>query len=198
MLDAPLRKLSVPVTAPIADYLARANVSAKLLTVAGFVVGLGAFAAVATHNYWWGLGLLAASRLLAGIDGALARLTNVTDLGAFLETIFGFIVAASIPFGFALADPTRALAAAFLVFGFIASGSAYLAFAAIAAKGAAIVPGVALIRYPGGLIESSEIFVALALACAFPGWFSVIAYVVGALCFATAGTRVAEGVASFP
>lgn len=191
MLDQPLRNLSAPALTPVAAQLARAKLSADLLTVAGFVAGLGACATVATHRYWWGLGLIVLNRLLAGLDGPLARLTKTSDLGAFLEAVFGIIVAASIPFGFALADPTRALAAAFLIFGFVASGSASLAFAAIAAK-----RGITSIR--PGLIESTETFLALGLACALPDWFSVIAYIVGALCFASAGLRIAEGVVSFP
>jgi phosphatidylglycerophosphate synthase len=191
MLDAPLRKFSDPAAAPLAGYLARTSVSANLLTVAGFVAGLGAAAAIATHNDWWALGLIAANRLLAGLDGPLARLTQATDLGTFLETVFGIMVAASIAFAFALADPGRALAAAFLIFGFVASGSASLAFVAIAAR-----RSITSIR--PGFVESTETFLALALACAFPGWFSVIAYVLGALCFVSAGMRVAEGVVSFP
>jgi phosphatidylglycerophosphate synthase len=198
MLDAPLRRLAAPALAPVAVRLARTGASANLLTVAGFVAGLGAFAAVATHNYWWGLGLIAANRLLAGIDGPLARLTNATDLGAFLETAFGFIAAGSIAFGFALADPSRALASAFLIFGFVASGSTYLAFAAIDARRNAVARGPESIRHPAGLIENAEVFFALALACALPDRFSVIAYVLGALCFTTAGMRIAEAVVRFP
>jgi phosphatidylglycerophosphate synthase len=197
MLDAPLRKLAEPVLAPIGATLARANVSANLLTVASFVAGLGAFAAIATHNYWWGLGLVAANRLSAGIDGPLARLTAPTDLGAFLETAFDAIVASGIAFAFALADPTRALASAFLIFGFVASGSTYLAFAAIDARRNAAARGPQSIRYPAGLVENAEVFFALALACALPSWFSVIAYVLGAFCFATAGMRIAEAVVRF-
>jgi hypothetical protein len=191
MLDAPLRKLSEPVLAPIATFLARANLSAGLMTVAGFALGLAAAAAVAAHAYWWGLGLIAANRLAAALDGPLARLTEATDLGTFLETVFGIIIASGIAFAFALADPTRALASAFLIFGFVASGSASLAFVAIAGR-----HGTVSIR--GGFIEGGETFLALALACAFPAWFSVIAYVLGALCFVSAGLRVAEAVVSLP
>jgi hypothetical protein len=190
MLDAFLRKTSEPAVLSVAAYLARTNVPAGLLTVGSFVAGLGAFAAIATHYYWWGLGFIAANRLLAGIDGPLARMTAATDMGALLEAVFGVIVAAGIPFGFALADPGRALAAAFLILGFVASGSASLAFVAIAAR-----RGLMSIR--PGFIESTETFFALALACAFPNWFSVIAYVLGALCFAAAGMRIAEAVRSF-
>ncbi|MGD0142760.1 MAG: CDP-alcohol phosphatidyltransferase family protein [Rhizomicrobium sp.] len=173
------------------------RLSASLLTVMGFVAGLGAFATIATHHYWAGLGLIAANRLLAGLDGPVARRTEATDFGAFLETATGIIAMASIPFGFALAEPGRALAASFLIFSFIASGSTFLAFAATAAKRNMAQRGAMPIHHPGGLIESTEVFLALGLACVFPDWFSVIAYTLGTLCFATAGMRVAEGVARF-
>jgi hypothetical protein len=171
--------------------LARAHTSANALTAASFVAGLGACAAVATHHYWWGLGSIPANRLLAGLGGAAARTTDAGDLGVFLETVLGVIAAASIPFAFALADPGSALAAAFLIFGFAASEAAFLAFVSTAA-----MRGATSLR-PVGLIESTETFLALALACAFPDWFGVIAYVLGALCFATAGMRVAEAVVRF-
>ena len=190
MLDTPLRRLAAPALAPVAARLARVGASANLLTVAGFGLGLGAFAAVATHHYWWGFGLIAANRLSAGVDGPLARLTKADDLGAFLEPVFGIIVAGSIPLAFALADPSRALACAFLIFGFVASGSASLAFVAIAAR-----RGMISIR--PGLIESTETFLALALACALSDWFSVIAYILGVLCFASAGMRIAEAFLRF-
>src|SRR6185437_11144672 len=42
------------------------------------------------------------------------------------------------------------------------------------------------------LVGKTEIFVALALACLFPGWFSVVAYGLGILCFVSAGLRLAD------
>jgi phosphatidylglycerophosphate synthase len=191
MLDALLRTFAEPAMAPVAARLSRAQVSANMLTVAGFVAGLGAVAAIASHNHWWGLGLLAANRLTAALDGPLARLTRATDLGTFLETVFGIFVAAGVAFAFALADPSRAVAAAFLIFSFVVSGSTSLAFVAIAGR-----RGIATIR--SGVIESTETFLALAIACAHPDWFSVIAYMLGALCFVSAGARIAEAVVNFP
>jgi hypothetical protein len=43
----------------------------------------------------------------------------------------------------------------------------------------------------GDLVGKMEIFLAFALACIFPNWFSVIAYVLGMLCFVMSGFRVA-------
>jgi phosphatidylglycerophosphate synthase len=52
-----------------------------------------------------GLALLLASRLMDGLDGAVARLTAPTDRGAFLDITLDFLFYASIPLAFALADP---------------------------------------------------------------------------------------------
>ena len=122
------------------------------------------------------------------VRSAIARRT---DLGAFLETVFDIIVAAGIAFAFALADPTRALGGGVPDLRFVASGSSIARLVAKAGR-----RGTESIR--PGFIESTEAFLALALACACPSWFSVIAYVLGALCFASAGMRVAEAVVSLP
>jgi hypothetical protein len=62
-------------------------------------------------------------------------LTTPTDRGAFLDIALDFLFYASIPLAFALANPAdNALAAAVLLFGFMGTGSSFLAFAVLAAK----------------------------------------------------------------
>jgi phosphatidylglycerophosphate synthase len=199
MLDRPLRMVIDPALAPAAGMLARAGVSANVVTAAAFLAGLGALGAIATHNYLLGLGLIVANRLLDGLDGLAARLAKVTDLGAFAAASLQFVFYAGVPFAFALADPDRALAAAFLIFAFAASGSIFLAYAVFAAKRGFAERGDAPASFHtlGGLIEGSETFVAFAIVCIVPAWFGIVAYVLGALCFVTAGMRLATGVARF-
>ncbi|MEC7048815.1 MAG: hypothetical protein VXX06_01805, partial [Pseudomonadota bacterium] len=57
-----------------------------------------------------------------------------TDLGGFLDITMDFLVYSAIPFAFALKDPGNALAAAFLIFSFVGTGSSFLAYAIIAQK----------------------------------------------------------------
>ena len=199
MLDAPLRRWIDPPLARAAVPLARYVRSADAVTIFGFALGLGAAMAIARHAYLIGLLLFALNRLCDGLDGALARATKVTDLGAFLDIALDFIVYAAIPFAFALADPTRALAACFLIFSFIGTCATFLAFAVFAAKRglATDLRGQKSLYYLGGLSEGTETFLAFAIACLRPEWFSIVAYVFGALCFITAGTRVAAAVRSF-
>ena len=85
------------------------------------------------------------------------------------------IAGAGLAFAFALAEPDRALAAMFLMFGLVARTAAD-----------AIAPT------DTGLIGKIELFVAFAVACLFPRWFSIVAYAFGILCFVAAGSRVAS------
>lgn len=199
MLDAILRKQIDPPLDRVGAALARAGVRADWVTWAGFALGLCAVPAIASKAYLIGLGFILLNRLLDGLDGAVARHTRVSDAGAFLDIALDFIFYPAVPFAFALAQPGEALAAAFLIFSFIASGSSFLAYAAIAAKRglSTEVRGKKSIYHVGGLTEGSETFIAFALASIFPSWFSIICYVFGILCFVTGGTRIAAAVANF-
>ncbi|MFM6999566.1 MAG: CDP-alcohol phosphatidyltransferase family protein [Limnohabitans sp.] len=82
------------------------------------------------------MALLLASRLLDGLDGSVARLTQPTDAGGFLDIALDFVFYAAIPLAFAVAQPaTNALPAALLA-SFIGTGSSFLAFAALAENAA--------------------------------------------------------------
>jgi hypothetical protein len=50
-------------------------------------------------------GLLLGSRLMDGLDGAVARATQPTDRGGFLDITLDFLFYAAIPLAFAVADP---------------------------------------------------------------------------------------------
>jgi phosphatidylglycerophosphate synthase len=194
MLDARLRRLIDPPLDRLCGPLARYGLSADLATVVGFAVGLCAMAAIAGQAYSLGLGLLLLNRLLDGLDGALARQQGITDLGGFLDIVCDFIVYAGVPLAFALADPSaNALPAAFLIFSFIGTATSFLAFAIMAAKRGITTElrGKKSLYYLGGLTEGSETILAFVLACLWPSWFPLIAWVFGALCWLTTATRVA-------
>ena len=149
---------------------------------------------------WAGLGVLVVSRFLDGLDGAIARQTQLTDLGGYLDITLDFIVYASVVFAVALADPARnALAAAFLTTSFMAPAATFLAYAVFAAKRGITteIRGSKSLYYLGGLTEGTETIVTLCLMCAFPDWFAVIAVIYGIMCWITGGTRIAAAVATF-
>lgn len=91
--------------------------------------------------------------------------------------------------------PLNALAAAWLLFAFIGTGSSFLAFAALAAKHNIDNPGYAhkSFYYVGGLTEGTETIVLFVLCCLFPAHFTLLAWVFGALCWLTTTTRIWSG-----
>jgi len=181
-------------------WLHRRGARADAVTVAGFAVGLLALPLIATDYPLWALAAMAANRLCDGLDGALARLGTPTDRGAFLDIALDFLFYASIPLGFALADPAaHALPAAVLLFAFMGTGSSFLAFAVLAAR-----RGMASTAFPqkgfyylGGLTESTETMTTFALMCVVPAWFGPLAYGFAALCAITTATRIVAGVQAF-
>jgi hypothetical protein len=50
--------------------------------------------------------------------------------------------------------------------------------------------GAKSLYFTGGLLEGAETIAFFVLICLAPGWFAPAAWVFGALCFVTAGSRV--------
>jgi len=201
MLDRYVLALLRPALHAGARSLARAGLHADHVTWAGFGLGVAAAAVIARQHYLAGLVLLLASRVLDGLDGALARLTQPTDRGAFLDITLDFLFYASIPLAFAVADPSaNALAAAVLLAAFIGTGSTFLAYAALAAQ-----RGQKSVAYPtkglyylGGLTEATETIACFALMCLWPHRFEVLALGFAALCGLTIASRLVAGWRGLP
>jgi phosphatidylglycerophosphate synthase len=197
VLDARLRRLIDPPLDRLSTPLVARGISANAVTVAGFVIGLCAAAAIAGRAYLLGLALLLLNRLCDGLDGAVARRRGLTDLGGFLDIVLDFLIYAAVPFAFALADPAaNAPAAAFLIFSFIGTGSSFLAYAIMAAKRgvSSDLRGRKSLYYLGGLTEGTETILAFVLACLWPALFPWIALIFGLLCWLTTATRIAVAV----
>ena len=195
MLDAAARRLIDPPLDRAARLLADAGISANGVTVMGFLMGLGAMAAIALGALGLGLALLLSNRVADGLDGALARRTRPTDLGGFLDIVLDFIIYAGIVFAFALQDPGRnALPAAFLVFSFVGTGTSFLAFAVMAAKRKLEThhQGRKSLYYLGGLTEGTETIAVMTAFCLFPGSFPWLATTFGCLCWLTTASRIAR------
>lgn len=196
MIDRAATRLLAPALRAIARRLAALGIGADAVTLAGFAAGIAGAAAIALGQPLSGLGLVLASRLLDGLDGAVARLTTPTDRGAFLDIVLDFLFYASVPLGFAIADPAaNALAAAVLLASFVGTGSSFLAFAILAER-----RGIEAGRAPakgffhlGGLTEAGETLACFAAMCVWPGLFAWLALGFAALCALTAATRIATG-----
>lgn len=200
MFDRQATALIRPGIDAVALRLARAGVGADALTFLGFAVGVGAAIAIATRAYGLGAALILLSRLFDGLDGAVARRTRPTDRGGFLDISLDFLFYPSVPLAFAVADPGRnALAATTLLAAFVGTGTSFLAFAVIAAK-----RGLTSAAYPhksfyflGGLTEATETLAFFLAMCAWPGYFTPLAFVFSALCAVTIATRLWWGWRAF-
>ena len=180
MSDTVSRRLIFsPLDAAARWFLAR-RVGAETVAVAAFVPGLAAIAAIAYGHNWLGLALLALYRVFVFIAHTMARATTPPRSSGALEAALETIVVTGVPLGFALADPSHAIAATFL---------------ACALAGASAARIASAVRSGLDLVESAVLFAAFALACLLPERFSLVAYVLGVLAFIAMGVRVASAMA---
>jgi len=169
--------------------------TATQLTLVGAALGILAAIAIIFDALIIAAVLFGSNRLFDGLDGALARLQGPTERGAFLDITCDFLVYSAIPLAFAIRDPSVALAAAFLLFSFVGTGSSFLAFSIFAARHR--LENQALkeksIYYLQGLAEGSETTAVLLLMCLVPAWFEWLAWTFGTLCLVTTGSRIVAG-----
>ena len=199
-----LDRYALPLIRPVADASARAlvrmGIGANTVTWVGFSIGMLASFLIATEHHFTPAIALFASRICDALDGAVARQTQTTDAGAFLDITLDFLFYASVPLAFAIANPSQnALPAAVLLTAFIGTGASFLAFATLAAK-----RGMRSTDYPtksfyflGGLTEGTETLACFAAMCVWPQHFAALAYAFAALCAVTTATRIWWGWKAF-
>lgn len=175
------------------------GVKADTLTWAGFGLGLLGALAVAGGFMLIGMFLLGLNRLADGLDGAVARATQPTDFGAYLDIVLDFIVYSAAAGGFALASDENTVAAVILLVSFMATGSAFLAFAVIAAKRGLDTEarGTKSFFYVGGLTEGSETIAFFFIVCLWPQAFPFAAWIFIILCWITVVQRVMQARSAF-
>lgn len=198
MFDAIIRPYINKPLAAAAKVAARFGISADAATALGFGFGLTAAALVAAQFYWPALAVLLLSRFFDGLDGAIARQTQATDLGWFLDLVLDYVLTAAVVFAFALADEERnSLAAAFLVTSLFVPAVTSLAFMLVAAKRGHRPSEGGVTAHLGSLAGPGEVVLALSSMCALPAWFAVIAVVFGVLCWVAGGARIAAAFSAF-
>src|SRR4051812_41101686 len=199
MLDAKIRQLIDPPLNRVGAGLASQGVTADAVTTAGFGIGVAAWIALSLQAYGVALLLILLNRLCDGLDGAVARHGGATDRGGYLDIVLDFIFYAGVPFFFAVGRPEAALPAAFLAFSFMGTAASFLAFAVFAAKRGitTVARGRKSLYYLGGLTEGAETIALFVLICLAPSWFEPAAWAFGGLCWVTAASRIATGVATF-
>jgi len=128
-----------------------------------------------------------ASRLLDGLDGAIARAKGPTDFGGYLDILCDYVFYLAVPLGFGLAAPGNLPFALFLVASFTLTAVSFLAYAALAARRGleTRAHGLKSFFYSTGLAEGAETLLAFVLMCLWPAGFPQIATIFAGLCLMT-------------
>ncbi|MFD1384740.1 CDP-alcohol phosphatidyltransferase family protein [Rhodanobacter aciditrophus] len=193
MFDKYLMPLTHKPLRRVANLLVRYGVRADQVTLVGFVIGMMGVLAISLEAYLWALFAILLNRVLDGVDGAVARLSGTTDAGGYLDIVLDFIFYSGVVLGFALANPaTNALAASFLIFSFMGTGSSFLAFAIMAEKHGitTLEYGKKSLYFLGGITEGAETIAFFVVMCLLPQYFAYLAIGFGILCLITTVTRI--------
>ncbi len=193
MLDAATRKVIDPLLNVPGRVLAGMGVTANQVTLAGLGLGLIAAAMIALDRSVWALVPLLLSRAADGLDGAVARARGRTDFGGYLDIAADFLFYGAIPMAFVWLDPAmNGMAGAFLLTAFHFNGTTFLGFAILAEKQRMQTDkrGAKSLYFTGGILEGTETIAFFVALCLWSDWFAAMAWVFGALCFVTAGSRI--------
>ncbi|PIL21439.1 hypothetical protein P775_04575 [Puniceibacterium antarcticum] len=193
MFDATARKLIDPPLNAVGRWVAALGVSANQITLLGLALGL-----ISAAMIWGGVPVAALiplllSRVADGLDGAVARSTRKTDFGGFVDIACDFLFYGAVPLAFVLLDPAaNAIAGAFLLASFYFNGTSFLGYAILAEKRGmeTSAQGSKSLYFSNGLLEGSETIGFFVLLCLFPQFFAPLAWIFGALCYATAILRI--------
>ena len=200
MFDKAVQSILKPAFVATAQLAIKAGLSANTVSVSGFFIGLVAAFSIANQAYILGVVMILLSRIFDGIDGTVARLTQTTDQGGFLDISLDFLFYAAIPLAFAFANPaSNALPAASLLAAFLGTGSTFLAFATFAEKRglqSSNLPDKSF-YFLGGLTEATETIAVFVAMCIWPQHFAWLAYGFAALCCITIATRIYWGYQAF-
>ena len=199
MIDKQVRRLIDTPLTRLAKVMIRLGLDADKVTFIGFAIGVLAGIAIMFGQMEAGMALILLSRLCDGLDGTIARLQEPTDRGAFLDISLDFLFYSFIPLSFAVHDSANALAAAFLIFSFIGTGTSFLSYAAIAEKSGidSEAKGQKGIYYLGGLTEGTETIIFLCICCYWPHHFIIFATIFACLCLITTAIRLYRGLIDF-
>jgi phosphatidylglycerophosphate synthase len=191
MFDARLRPLIDPPLNRAGRRLARIGLTANQLSLLGILAGLGAAVAILANQFAVAIAGILISRLLDGLDGAVARATEKTPFGGYLDIVGDFLFYVSVPLAFGFADPANLKAAMVLLATFALTGVSFLAFAAIAAEQGleTSAHGAKSFFYSTGIAEGGETILVFLLMCLFPAQFAPIAWIFAAVCALTVAQR---------
>ena len=168
--------------APLAAGLARLGVSPAVTAIVGFIAALASSGCVASRHYLAGFVFFALGRTLQAVS-SIAAADSAAHIVAMNRTLSPIAIAL-MPFGFALADPARALAALFLLLGLLVSSASTRS------------PHVAGWRERNlEVVLFAAATVGIAAVCVAPSWFGIMAYGLGIFAFVQSGVSFASAFA---
>jgi len=193
MFDGVIRRSIDPALDRAGRWCAARGMTADRMTLTGLALGLSAAALIAAGAAG-ALALLPllASRLADGLDGAIARATQRTDFGGYLDILCDFLFYGAVPLAFVIRDPdANGIAGALLLASFYVNGTSFLGYAVLAEKRGmtTALRGEKSLYFTAGLLEGSETIVFFVALCLWPQSFAWAAPVFAALCLVTALSR---------
>jgi len=184
MLDRHLRPLIDRSLDRSGKRLASRGISANTLTATGLASGLPAALCIALGAFWLALIFAFASRLLDGLDGAVARASSPSALGGYLDILADFTFYAALPVGFVLYNPAlNGIGGAILLASFFINSASFLGYAILAEKfqHETRLNGEKSHFHATGLIEGTETIAFFTICLLWPASFQWFAPVFAAL-----------------
>ncbi|NJL05137.1 MAG: CDP-alcohol phosphatidyltransferase family protein [Chloroflexaceae bacterium] len=161
-----------------------ARVHPNTITVLAFLVGLAAAGALVQQHYLWGLVGWLLSRLLDGLDGAVARAYGKqSDFGGYLDILLDFAIYALIPLALVVGLPTTQhyFWLAILLGSFYLNAASWMHLAALLEKRAAqsppdpsTLPKLTSVVMPAGIIAGAETISFYCLFILFPQYLAAL------------------------
>ena len=194
MLDEKLNIFFRPILKKFASILLNYHFLPNQITLFSFTLGLICFILLSLGMIYTALLFFLLNIFFDGVDGALARLKEPTDLGGFYDIISDFLIYSLLPFGFILFDNNNFLSMSLLLSSFIGTCSTFLTTAWLFEKRKIKIEQLSKksFFYSEGLIEGAETIILFILMFIFYEVASFIAWIFALLCFLTAIMRVVK------
>ncbi len=192
MFDAPFRRFIAPALLAPVGALRRWGVTANQVTVAGFVGGLAAAAAIAAGRPIVGTALWLLSRLCDAIDGALARESGGGgDFGAFLDLTLDMLAYSLMAVAFASLHPAPGTIWLLVLVGYVGCITTTAVLSSILERRqAAVAENDRSLQFTAGFAEAGETTIVYLLLAFLPTWAGWVAAGWVVLLFATVIQRI--------
>ena len=179
MFDDRFRARFAPLLTPIAHALARLGVTPNHVTLATFVLAIGAAVSIANGYTHAGLALWIVSRLGDGLDGAIARVAGLkTPFGGYLDITLDMAGYSAMVLGFAALHPALGLAWAAVLAGYVIAITTTLALSGAAdAMARQVGRGDRTFQFTPGVTEAGETNVMYALWVMLPQYIEVLVWI---------------------